>query len=99
MTLYRETIDCPLCHRGTVEVEYAAPDPDDPQRIRATYELVFLTGWAPVAASGFLAYMLGLLNNRFLRSDDDSGAAAAKPKPDYKLSLQVRLLNQACESK
>ena len=31
MTLYRETIDCPICYRGTVEVEYAAPDPDDPQ--------------------------------------------------------------------
>ena len=26
------------------------PDPDDPQRIRATYELVFLTGWAPDAS-------------------------------------------------
>ncbi|MDS9466624.1 methyltransferase domain-containing protein [Paracoccus sp. MBLB3053] len=23
------------------------PDPDDPQRIRATFDLVFLTGWAP----------------------------------------------------
>lgn len=26
------------------------PDPQDPQRIRATYELVFLTGWAPDAS-------------------------------------------------
>lgn len=38
-----------LARAGQIYAE-SHPDPHDPQRIRATYELVFLTGWAPDAS-------------------------------------------------
>ena len=44
MTLYRETIDCPLCYRGTVEVEYAALSPDDPQERWWLWRIIASTG-------------------------------------------------------
>lgn len=44
MTLYRETIDCPLCQRGALEVEYAAPRPDDPQERWWLWRITASTG-------------------------------------------------------